>query len=208
MKTRNGFVSNSSSSSFIVLLPNKPKSCEELKSMMFPRYSWDDVIEGDYDDLPTATVRQIVDRVYSDICNGQKDRLNTVKDALRGYIDEIDADNTITHIIYEAMNEAGSKEASIYHELGKEYGYEKWDSNRADPKYKEWSSARKNYLTIERKYRKARTAEVKKMHGDFRKRYKHHNYQIVLEYGDRHGEYIFEHGYIFRNLPHLKISNH
>ena len=36
MKTRQGFVSNSSSSSFILALPRKPESAEELHSWMFP----------------------------------------------------------------------------------------------------------------------------------------------------------------------------
>lgn len=35
MKIRKGFVSNSSSSSFIVAFPTKPKSVEELREMMF-----------------------------------------------------------------------------------------------------------------------------------------------------------------------------
>ncbi len=36
MKIRNGFVSNSSSSSFVVAFPEKPKTEQELRDMMFP----------------------------------------------------------------------------------------------------------------------------------------------------------------------------
>lgn len=36
MKTRDGFVSNSSSTSFVVLLPKKPSSADELREMLFP----------------------------------------------------------------------------------------------------------------------------------------------------------------------------
>jgi hypothetical protein len=36
VKTRNGFVSNSSSSSFVLALPRLPKSAEELHGWMFP----------------------------------------------------------------------------------------------------------------------------------------------------------------------------
>ena len=36
MKTRIGFVSNSSSSSFVIALPKKPKTFGELYDMMFP----------------------------------------------------------------------------------------------------------------------------------------------------------------------------
>jgi hypothetical protein len=35
MKTRTGFVSNSSSSSFIIALPNKPESLEEIRDWLF-----------------------------------------------------------------------------------------------------------------------------------------------------------------------------
>ena len=35
MKIRNGFVSNSSSSSFIIALPKKPESVKELQKMFF-----------------------------------------------------------------------------------------------------------------------------------------------------------------------------
>jgi hypothetical protein len=39
MKIRNGFVSNSSSSSFVVAFPKKPETIEELKHMMFGNVS-------------------------------------------------------------------------------------------------------------------------------------------------------------------------
>ena len=208
MKSRSGFVSNSSSSSFIVLFPHKPKTREELKEMMFNQWSWSEVIKGDLEELPTATVEQVVDKVFQDIRNGQKDRINTVKDALGGYIEEIDSQNALIHIYYKAMNDAGTKDANIYHELGKKYGYEKWDSNKTDPKYKEWVKAKRKYSVAERKYYKERNSSVKNLYNSFRNRYKYHTYKCIFEYGDRHNEYILENGYIFRNLPHIKISNH
>ena len=46
MKIRNGFVSNSSSSSFIVAFPEKPKSAEHVRKMMF----------GDETDFPNPYI--------------------------------------------------------------------------------------------------------------------------------------------------------
>lgn len=50
MKTRNGFVSNSSSSSFVIGLARKPETVEELKALMFPvgtPQGFDDPYHGD-----------------------------------------------------------------------------------------------------------------------------------------------------------------
>ena len=63
MKIRNGFVSNSSSSSFIVAFPEKPKSVEHVQQMMFgdlidfPNpYVW----EGRTPSFPTSQIAQTV----------------------------------------------------------------------------------------------------------------------------------------------------
>lgn len=206
MKTRNGFVSNSSSSSFIVLFPNKPKTRDELKSMMFPKYDGNERIKSDYCDQ-YLTVWQVVDRVFSDMNNGQKDRINTVKDALNGHIEEIDSD-TMVDILREIWHETSGKESEIYRQLVKEYGDEKWDSNKKDPKYKELVKARIESEKACKKYFRKRISTTKKLYNDFRERYEYHLYQRVFEYGDRYGENILENGWIFRNVPHIKISNH
>jgi len=208
MKTRTGFVSNSSSTSFVVLFPHKPKTKEELKDMMFPKWAWHEVIEIDCEKIPTLTVQQIVERVFNDIRHIQKDRNNTLRDALRGHIYEIDEKNTITHIFYEGMLEAGTKDANIYHELVAKYGDEKWDAHKTDPKYKEWVRAKKAYMKAERKYYKERNSAVQEVYNNFRSRYKYHTYKRIFEYGDRYNEYTLEHGYVFRNLPHITVSNH
>lgn len=45
MKTRNGFVSNSSSSSFVVAFPKEPKDPRDVMNMMFPESADQDIIE-------------------------------------------------------------------------------------------------------------------------------------------------------------------
>lgn len=64
MKIRQGFVSNSSSSSFVVAFPEQPKSSEDVLEMMFPGNSPDEVISiYDY----SKTCKEIADRVWQDV---------------------------------------------------------------------------------------------------------------------------------------------
>jgi len=64
MKTRNGFVSNSSSSSFVVAFPKEPKSFEDVFQMMFNskegRIQFYDFIDG-------MSYTQIATRVWGDL---------------------------------------------------------------------------------------------------------------------------------------------
>jgi hypothetical protein len=62
MKLRKGFVSNSSSSSFIVVFPKKPDTVEELYDMMFPR----GLTELEYYET-TLTTKEISKRVLKEL---------------------------------------------------------------------------------------------------------------------------------------------
>lgn len=64
MKIRNGFVSNSSSSSFVVIFPKVPKSAEDVKNMLFDK---DQTLYGAYDS--NYSIEQVAETVWSDICN-------------------------------------------------------------------------------------------------------------------------------------------
>lgn len=65
MKIRNGFVSNSSSSSFVVALPHKPESAEDLKQMMFGKQDWH--YAGIYYETQDVSTKDIADSVFSSI---------------------------------------------------------------------------------------------------------------------------------------------
>lgn len=207
MKTCNGFISNSSSSSFIVLFPHMPKTVEDLKEMMFPKWAWHEVIEGDVKKMPTATIQEIVKKVFQDICHGQKGRNQSLRSALDGHIDEIDGEYTIVRCHYDRMMEY-DEAYKQFHKLVKKYGELEWDQHGEDPDYKAWKEADIKEKKMEKEYYKERDSAVKIFYNDFRNRYKYHEYRKIFEYGDRHGEYIFENGYIFRNLPHIVASNH
>ena len=70
MKIRNGFVSNSSSSSFVVAFPRKPKSIEETGDMLFGQgYNPNERVDYKYNDT-NFTKGQVAEKVFEDTrCN-------------------------------------------------------------------------------------------------------------------------------------------
>jgi len=77
MKHRQGYVSNSSSSSFIVAIPEKPMDVKHLKDMMFPpltkKLTWcgfdttvDEIVERVFKDIQSQefTVQEVVDTYW------------------------------------------------------------------------------------------------------------------------------------------------
>ena len=69
MKIRHGFVSNSSSSSFIVVFPSEPKNVEDLQKMMFG-----DLVEiqSIYDNDIFYSANEIAKTVWNDMKTGNK----------------------------------------------------------------------------------------------------------------------------------------
>ena len=67
MKIRSGFVSNSSSSSFVVVLEKKPNSPEELKNILFK----DEKVVSYYDYIKTT--EEVSQRIFNDIESFEKD---------------------------------------------------------------------------------------------------------------------------------------
>jgi len=67
MKRRTGFVSNSSSSAFIIAFAHKPKSVEDLKEMMFGKQEWHYTgIYGD-DAKKDISTQELAEAVFRDI---------------------------------------------------------------------------------------------------------------------------------------------
>ena len=73
MKIRNGFVSNSSSSSFIVAFPNKPKTVEEMANILFGKT--DGVFDNEGYDNTRYTYMEIAEAVLSNLKKESKKKL-------------------------------------------------------------------------------------------------------------------------------------
>lgn len=65
MKVRTGFVSNSSSSSFVIGFPHKPKSAEDVQEMMFGKQQWH--YSGIYGATNDVSTLWIAEKVFSKI---------------------------------------------------------------------------------------------------------------------------------------------
>jgi hypothetical protein len=89
MKIRNGFVSNSSSSSFVVLFPREPKNATDVKGMLFREDQ-----KFYYSPYGKATwkVEDVAKTVWEDICSQQKNDIARAKEYLTsGSIEDIEA---------------------------------------------------------------------------------------------------------------------
>jgi len=75
MKTRNGFVSNSSSSSFIIAFPHKPMSVDDLRLMVFGNADPDEMRYPPWDDdcKYGHTVQELSNQIFSDLTRRNPD---------------------------------------------------------------------------------------------------------------------------------------
>jgi hypothetical protein len=170
MKIRLGFVSNSSSSSFVVALDHYPSDEQDLMEMMFPGKPSDDVI------MPfdmAFKLKDVCQRVYQDITREQY-----CETTLGNVIDEFMYDEDQVLDYYEPSGGGGckvNKEKKVENTLQM--------NKNAVQKGLDWY----NEQTV-----------------------KNDRYLVLLNYSDNDGEFdtALEHGDIFENVPHVRISKH
>lgn len=194
MKVRNGFVSNSSSSSFIVGFPKLPSSPEELEKMMF--VSSGEVRPYDYCNA-TPTI-EVARQVFKDMSvdNFKSARLTKTK-----------AVNVVLEGHFPGSPPYDSRENSESEKIEKAYkeetGKDIYDES-ADPvvvklhrktQEKEWALRRKMERIAAKAFLEGFWPQVKGKK------------VFRFEYSDdTHGN--IEHGNVFRKFPHVRISKH
>jgi len=193
MKLRNGFVSNSSSSSFIIGFDSKPRNVEQLRKILFPNNEGVSYPFGGHEDVPAEIAAQ---KVWDQIKNQRPLSKSKLPEKLNsGWFSEKPEycfDGPHRNIEQEYRSLTGK---SIQDEDTPREWREKW--NIAWHKHRE--EYQKNCINAAK--RLARELLNGKFQG--KKLY-------VCSFSDNDGMYgaVLEHGGTFKEIPHVQISHH
>jgi len=192
MKIRNGFVSNSSSSSFVVVFPQIPISDIDVMQMMFGNPPKIRGVQGYGDE--GSSIYDVAGLVFDDI--------------------SVQKDNDIDKICGEM------RQFSHKYSCGTEKGLfdefespENWHEYDAEIKRQglNWQREedRKKINALGDKFDRKSERSARKMAKKLMDKHKT-EFIFVFEYGDHNGtlEMNCEQGNIFRFLPHIKINKH
>lgn len=194
MKVRNGFVSNSSSSSFIVGFPKLPSSPEELEKMMFVNTS--DV--QPYDFCKATPTIEIARQVFKDM---SVDNFKSAKLTKRKALEVVLEGNFPGQPPFDRRE--NSESLKIEKAYKEETGKDIYDET-ADPvvvklyrktQEKEWALGRKMVRIAAKAFLEGFWPQVKGKK------------VFRFEYSDDTHSNI-EHGNVFRKFPHVRISKH
>jgi hypothetical protein len=190
VKIRDGFVSNSSSSSFVVCFPKKPESVEEVQKLVFgdkkifgnPYPGRDE--EGGW---PTS---QVAETIWNDLKDQEPMTPEQMSEEMGDYMFG-------EFVVAYTRNNP--------HPESPDWPDGMWDDKT--PK-KTKDKMRAEYDAAYAEYDKKRTAWAAAVTEAFQKQ--HPGVYFKFHYSDNDGSYFsaLEHGHLFDRLPHCQISHH
>jgi len=189
MKVRKGFVSNSSSSSFVVAFPHKPKSIEDLKKIMFGNQEWHYTGYAGYsekgDDAPTLPM---VEKVFAQI--KKKATKKEICEAIgNGWFDP--------YPLQFEENLPG-------HYSGREEDPEWKKLNSLKHGSEEWLELFNSLIEESEKINNKRAKDIANFFIEMNK----NKYIAVMFFSDNEGDAVEEHSNIFYRLDSIQTSYH
>ena len=196
MRVRSGFVSNSSSSSFIVGFAKIPETIEEMRSLLFPDGDHREDI-GFRRDAEYWTPEHVAEKVFQDLTREPDGWHDGSEASLKKVVEEIgtwEIAEKMQSFPFEKMREVDLKFMAKHEVRTSQF----WMS------YADWTQARCEVLD----------AWMTEIEAEFQKHIAEKYPDLVgLElryfcYSDEDGEGVLEHGGTFDNVPHVRISHH
>ena len=196
MKIRNGFVSNSSTSSFIVGLPKNEHyyHSRDIHNLLFPDRKYDESISCSEWTIPLYCVTYVIAKELKN-----KIPITTKRDFFKTIYDR---GGNILSISYDY----DSPSNKLFEEFRKKYG-EEHDNNVYESKeyqeyikaqQMEWKEANRRMLQKAKELAEEHWPTFKKLNN------------FVIEYGDEEGilGMIMEANPIFKNVPNIDLLTH
>ena len=184
MKRRSGLVSNSSSSSFLLFLDKIPETREEVKETFFPD---DTVFQNPYvwddNDIKDWPIEEVVETLFLELKDQNPlTEEQIIQELCTGWLTEVQPD------------------------------WDPWDRNHRTTEFPDKGTEEEQRLWREKndslynKWKKERQMLAAK----YRKTLPRSNVVLVVTFSDNEGTYYaaLEHGDTFRNVSHIRISNH
>jgi len=198
MKIRNGFVSNSSSSSFLVAFPHKPKNVEDVKEILFTKNQNDYPNPFVYDDTPDDQAFWPIDMVAEIVWNDIKENGSATKEQMLECI-EGGYFGTYEELPGHVNTYRSDRRDEKFCDMEEECKHLDWSTDEGRTKHQAvWSAINKENVKrakaiIERFKKKNSGAEF-----------------YTFEYSDNDGVLFsaMEHGTLFRRVFHIKTSYH
>jgi len=181
MKIRQGFVSNSSSSSFVVIFPKEPNDVIDVKNMLFSKGETFYSNPYQYGDNEYGwSTDEVAETIWNDISKQEKNNFKRAEEIITSgtsYEDGAPDWNDYGHI------KDWTLKTTAYYAAQEKF---------AKKKLKEFFNLRKLKL---QKINNQKVDDI---------------ILYCFEYSDNDGSYFtaLEHGDLFKNLKHIKINNH